>query len=118
MELPAPIEKFLVQCTDFIFSLLPQRDLSLGAKQVYDDTIQMVRLAEQIGIDVAWIAEHHFGNYSMCPSPLVLASHLAGLTSRIKLFCTTYDPVRDGYYFDYSLFLGILIGGSIVISTS
>ncbi|MCP4874463.1 MAG: SCO family protein [Gammaproteobacteria bacterium] len=39
---------------------------------------------------------------------------LANLVSKIKLFCTTYDPVRDGYYFDYSLFLGMLIGGSII----
>jgi protein SCO1/2 len=37
------------------------------------------------------------------------------LTSKIKLFCTIYDPVRDGYYFDYSLFLGMLIGASIIL---
>ena len=39
----------------------------------------------------------------------------ASLVSKIKLFCTTYDPARDGYYFDYSLFLGMLIGGSIIL---
>jgi protein SCO1/2 len=44
-------------------------------------------------------------------------SFLASLTTKIKLFCTTYDPVRDGYYFDYSLFLGMLIGGSIILYT-
>lgn len=44
-------------------------------------------------------------------------SVLANLTQKIKLFCTTYDPVRDGYYFDYSLFLGLFIGGSIIIFT-
>ena len=41
----------------------------------------------------------------------------ANLVDKIKLFCTTYDPVRDGYYFDYSLFLGMLIGGSIIFFT-
>ncbi len=40
---------------------------------------------------------------------------LANLGDKIKLFCTTYDPVRDGYYFDYSLFLGMLIGGTIIL---
>ena len=40
---------------------------------------------------------------------------LTNLVSKIKLFCTTYDPVRDGYYFDYSLFLGMLIGGTIIL---
>ncbi len=39
---------------------------------------------------------------------------LANLVNRIKLFCTTYDPARDGYYFDYSLFLGMLIGATII----
>ena len=40
---------------------------------------------------------------------------LANLVSKIKLFCTTYDPVRDGYYFDYSLFLGMFIGATIIL---
>ncbi len=40
---------------------------------------------------------------------------LQNLVARVRLFCTTYDPVRDGYYFDYSLFLGLLIGGSIIV---
>lgn len=40
---------------------------------------------------------------------------LTNLISKIKLFCTTYDPVRDGYYFDYSLFLGMLIGATIIL---
>ena len=39
---------------------------------------------------------------------------LAGLVNRVKLFCTTYDPARDGYYFDYSLFIGMLIGATII----
>jgi protein SCO1/2 len=42
-------------------------------------------------------------------------SLLADLVTKIKLFCTTYDPLRDGYYFDYSLFLGMFIGGSILV---
>lgn len=34
----------------------------------------------------------------------------AGLTNRIRLFCTVYDPATDRYRFDYSLFFGIVIG--------
>ena len=49
--------------------------------------------------------------------PQPAQSFMDTLSSKIKLFCTTYDPVRDGYYFDYSLFLGILIGGSIIVYT-
>jgi protein SCO1/2 len=44
-------------------------------------------------------------------------SFLSSIGDKIKLFCTTYDPARDGYYFDYSLFVGMLIGGSIILIT-
>lgn len=44
------------------------------------------------------------------PQPL-----LTDLFNKVKLFCTTYDPVRDGYYFDYSLFVGMLIGAVIIL---
>ena len=40
---------------------------------------------------------------------------ITSLFSKIRLFCTTYDPVRDGYYFDYSLFIGMFIGAVIII---
>ncbi len=45
-------------------------------------------------------------------------SFLTDLTDKVKLFCTTYDPVRDGYFFDYSLFIGMLIGASIILYTA
>ena len=37
-------------------------------------------------------------------------SLLSDLSNRIKLFCTVYDPTNDRYRFDYSLFVGIIIG--------
>jgi len=37
-------------------------------------------------------------------------SLLSNLSSRIKLFCTVYDPSSDQYRFDYSIFIGFLIG--------
>ncbi|MCP3690037.1 MAG: SCO family protein, partial [Gammaproteobacteria bacterium] len=45
------------------------------------------------------------------------ASLMSDLGNKIKLFCTTYDPVRDGYFFDYSLFIGMFIGATIIIFT-
>ncbi len=41
---------------------------------------------------------------------------LAGLLDKVNLFCTSYDPVRDAYYFDYSLFIGMAIGASIILT--
>jgi len=37
-------------------------------------------------------------------------SFLESLGNRIKLFCTVYDPATDRYRFDYSIFLGGVIG--------
>ena len=50
--------------------------------------------------------------------PQPAESLLTELGKKVRLFCTTYDPVRDGYYFDYSLFLGILIGAVIIAFTA
>jgi len=46
--------------------------------------------------------------------PSSVQTLLSDMVNRVKLFCTTYDPVRDTYNFDYSLFIGILIGLSII----
>ncbi|CAN5280084.1 LLM class flavin-dependent oxidoreductase [soil metagenome] len=81
-----------------LFSLMTQRERN-GGQQILDDTVEMVKLAEAIGFDIAWMAEHHFSNYSMCVSPLVMAAHCAGFTSRIRLGTAVlvlplYNPVR------------------------
>ena len=41
---------------------------------------------------------------------------MSDLFNRIRLFCTTYDPVRDDYYFDYSLFVGLFVGATVIFA--
>jgi len=41
---------------------------------------------------------------------------LSELINKVRFFCTTYDPARDSYHFDYSLFIGIFVGASIILS--
>jgi alkanesulfonate monooxygenase SsuD/methylene tetrahydromethanopterin reductase-like flavin-dependent oxidoreductase (luciferase family) len=58
-----------------------------------------VKLAEQIGFEIAWVAEHHFSNYCLCPSPLAMAMALAPQTTRIRLgtaviVAPLYHPLR------------------------
>ena len=43
-------------------------------------------------------------------------SFLTGLGNKIKLFCTTYDPHSGTYYFDYSLFVGMFVGFTVIVS--
>ncbi|MGI9415370.1 MAG: SCO family protein [Hyphomicrobiales bacterium] len=40
-------------------------------------------------------------------APLV---SVEGIVQRIRLFCTIYDPRSDRYRFDYSIFVGLIIG--------
>jgi protein SCO1/2 len=44
---------------------------------------------------------------------------VAGWINNIRLFCTIYDPHSGRYEFDYSIFIGLILGiiilGSIAI---
>ena len=45
-------------------------------------------------------------------------SFLFNLGNKIKLFCTTYDPRSGTYYFDYSFFVEIFVGVTVIIAIS
>ena len=45
-------------------------------------------------------------------------SLLTHLGNRIRLFCTVYDPATDSYRFDYSLFIEIFVGLSVIVTVS
>ena len=45
--------------------------------------MRLAELAEPLGFDTVWSAEHHFDDYSMCPDYLQLMSYLAGRTCRV-----------------------------------
>lgn len=42
-------------------------------------------------------------------------SFMDDLIDKVRFFCTAYDPASDAYSFDYSLFIGMIIGGMIII---
>lgn len=62
-------------------------------------TRDVTMLADEIGFDAAWFAEHHFSSQSLCCSPLLMAAHCAAVTRSIKLgpavlVLPFYDPLR------------------------
>jgi alkanesulfonate monooxygenase SsuD/methylene tetrahydromethanopterin reductase-like flavin-dependent oxidoreductase (luciferase family) len=82
-----------------IFILMQQRGYHQTSQQVLNAAVEQTIAAEQAGFDTAWYAEHHFSNYGLCPSPLMMCAHMAGLTKRIRLgsaVCVLpmYHPMR------------------------
>ncbi len=67
------------------FILAAQRGYHQSPDRVIRNSIEQAILSEQAGFSTAWFAEHHFNNYSLVPSPLLMVAHCAGLTSTIRL---------------------------------
>ncbi len=81
------------------FNLMGYRSPGTPAHAVYDAAVAQVKAAEQAGFEIAWFAEHHFSNYSVCPSPLMMVARCAGETARIRLasgvvIVPLYHPAR------------------------
>jgi alkanesulfonate monooxygenase SsuD/methylene tetrahydromethanopterin reductase-like flavin-dependent oxidoreductase (luciferase family) len=53
--------------------------------QVFKETVELVKLSEELGFDSVWLADHHFSRYGLGSSVLTIASHLAGVTSKLKI---------------------------------
>jgi alkanesulfonate monooxygenase SsuD/methylene tetrahydromethanopterin reductase-like flavin-dependent oxidoreductase (luciferase family) len=82
-----------------VFILAQQRGYHQSSAQVINNSIEQTVAAEQAGFNTAWYAEHHFNNYSLSPSPLMMVAHAAAKTSRIRLgtavcILPLYHPAR------------------------
>src|SRR6059058_2258122 len=66
---------------------------------VYRHEMAMADLAEPLGFDSVWSAEHHFDEYTMCPNVAQFLTYMAGRTERVQLGSMVmvlpwHDPVR------------------------
>ncbi len=82
-----------------LFNLMQKRDDGWGTKRVLDNTAEHVKLAEELGFETAWFAEHHLSNYCLMPSPLMACAYFAPMTETICLgpaviVAPLYNPVR------------------------
>jgi alkanesulfonate monooxygenase SsuD/methylene tetrahydromethanopterin reductase-like flavin-dependent oxidoreductase (luciferase family) len=62
-----------------------RRDRAQNPAQMIQQVVEQVQAAESAGFSTAWFTEHHFTNYSIIPSPLLMVAHVAPQTLRIKL---------------------------------
>ncbi|MDJ0850095.1 MAG: LLM class flavin-dependent oxidoreductase [Myxococcota bacterium] len=79
--------------------------------------MRLARLADELGFDKYWPAEHHFTDYSACPDNVQFLSWLAGATERIRLgtgavIVPWNDPLRVA---EKIAFLDHLSGGRAVL---
>jgi alkanesulfonate monooxygenase SsuD/methylene tetrahydromethanopterin reductase-like flavin-dependent oxidoreductase (luciferase family) len=84
--------------------------------QLYDQVMRQCELAEALGYDTFFCAEHHFHEYGVVPDPAVMLSALAQRTRRIRLgtaisILTFHDPRRIAE--TYAM-LDMMSGGRLV----
>src|SRR5499433_487709 len=82
-----------------IFNLMGAREADKPTARVFGEVAEQTRMADELGYTVAWFAEHHFSNYCLCASPLMMVAHCAPITKRIRLGTAVvvlplYNPAR------------------------
>ena len=90
--------------------------LARTVPQLYSQVMYQCALAEALGYDTFFCAEHHFHEYGVVPDPAVMLSALAQRTRRIRLgtaisILTFHDPRRVAE--TYSM-VDLMSGGRLV----
>src|SRR5215467_5723979 len=90
----------------------PERD-----GQVINETVQEAVLADRLGADMVWLAEHHFDGISVYADPMVLAGALATSMKHAGLGFAViqtalHHPIRLA---EQMALLDHLMGGRLVV---
>jgi alkanesulfonate monooxygenase SsuD/methylene tetrahydromethanopterin reductase-like flavin-dependent oxidoreductase (luciferase family) len=75
------------------------RDRKVALATVYARVLQRIDVMEESGYDAVWITEHHFNDYSICPSIPVMGAYVAARTKRLRIatgvtLAAYYHPLR------------------------
>ena len=82
-----------------LFGMQTHPELPYTHPELYKNTLEQVKLAEEANFDSAWISEHHFLETGYCPSPAFIAGALAAVNSQIRIgssgiILPLHNPVR------------------------
>ncbi len=66
---------------------------------VYQNALDLAQLADGLGFEAVWLAEHHFSSYGYTPNPLMFAVKVASVTERVRIGTAVvvvplYHPLR------------------------
>ena len=85
---------------------------------VFGTATEIAQVADDLGYDILWMAEHHFQRegYECIPNIILLATHLAGLTKRLRFGCgfnvlPAWHPLRLAEDFATA---DVLTGGRVI----
>jgi protein SCO1/2 len=108
--LSADFETVNALATDlgFIYYRSPRGFDHITQVSVIDKTGQVYRQVYGVQFELPWLVEPL--KELVFDRPATLRNPFANLVGRIRLFCTVYDPARDRYHFDFSLFIQMAIG--------
>ncbi|RNL61962.1 LLM class flavin-dependent oxidoreductase [Nocardioides marmoriginsengisoli] len=81
-----------------VMNLFPASDAG-SDNQVLRQTLEEIQLADELGFDSVWLAEHHFSKYGMLGSPMNFGMAIAERTKQITigtavLVLPLHDPLR------------------------
>lgn len=100
--------------TGFVYFPSPRGFDHINQVTVVDREGVVYRQVYGAAFDLPWLVEPLKELVYNRPQP---NEHFAaGLLNRIKLFCTVYDPNTGRYRFDYSLFVGMAVGGLFILA--
>jgi alkanesulfonate monooxygenase SsuD/methylene tetrahydromethanopterin reductase-like flavin-dependent oxidoreductase (luciferase family) len=85
--------------------------------ELYDEVLHQSEMAERLGYDTFFCAEHHFHEYGVVPDPAVMLTAIAQRTTRIRVgtaisILTFHDPRRVAE--TYTM-VDLLSGGRLVL---
>lgn len=86
-------------------------------RKVMEEVLEDAILADELGFDSIWLAEHHFSPYGILGNPLVFAAAIAQRTRRIKIGTAVmvipfYSPIRLA---EDAALVDVLSGGRLVM---
>ena len=91
----------------------PERRLPLPS--VYARALERIEIMDRAGYDAVWLTEHHFNDYSVCPSIPVMGAYAAARTKTLRIgagvtLAGFYHPLRLA---EEIALLDILSGGRV-----
>lgn len=100
-----------------MFSTQRSPDSPRTHRELYEDMLRQARLAEEVGLDSFWIAEHHFAEDGYAAAVIPVCAAVLGATDRLiagtsVAIASFYNPIRLA---EDAIAADLLSGGRFVL---